>query len=196
MYDTYQAVSDTAKHMSNTILGEIRKIIQEEIAASVKPMFTASSERLIEQVILKLSLDPQLDAKALFKKTEERLRAFPDIVLRMQTEDFYYPQGRSQSVMLSGIRHGRMKESEVQETIEKLAIQRRARDAAEVDAIKKAWKQVENDVSAGYVWDYYFEGKSRKEIAEATNYDTTTVWRKMQSIVKRLAVILYGAEAV
>lgn len=193
--NVHQAILDTSKHMSNAILGKIRKIIQEELKSAVMPMLRDSNERIIEQTVVRMIADPKVEPKALLRETEDRLRAFPDLVMRQKSPEFYYPSGHSQSVVL-GLRHGRLPESEVEETIERVAAERRARDNAEVDAISRAWEQVKNDDGAEYVRRYYFEGESRDKIAETAHCDATTIWRRTQPVVKRIAVILYGSAAV
>lgn len=190
-----KAVRDTAKSASEAVAGKIRAIVREELDKVIAPTVKASNERIVEQAILRMIAEPRVEANMVFKACEDRLRAFPDLVLRLKTHDFYYPSGHSRSVSLN-LRHGRLPQSEAEEVIDRVAAERRARDEEEVATIKRAWAQVMDDDGAEYVRRYYFEGESREHIAEAEHCDATTIWRKSRPIVKRIAIILYGTAAI
>lgn len=71
-----------------------------------------------------------------------------------------------------------------------------AADEHEIETMKKALKQIENDTYYLAVKGKYLDGLSDDEIAQAISCDPSTVRRNRGRLVRILAVWLYGAEAV
>jgi len=71
-----------------------------------------------------------------------------------------------------------------------------AADETEIETIKKALKNIEDDNYYLAVKGKYIDGLSDDEIAKAVSCDPSTVRRNRGRLVRILAVWLYGAEAV
>ena len=69
-------------------------------------------------------------------------------------------------------------------------------DEHEIETMKKALKQIENDTYYLAVKGKYLDGLSDDEIARAISCDPSTVRRNRGRLVRVLAVWLYSAEAV
>lgn len=66
----------------------------------------------------------------------------------------------------------------------------------ELEALEKAMKSIEADPYYLAVEGKYIERLSDNEIAEKIPCDPATVWRNRKRLVQRVAVRLYGVEAV
>ena len=71
-----------------------------------------------------------------------------------------------------------------------------AADETEIDTLKKALEQIEDDIYYPAVKGRYFEGFSDEKIAGQIHCDERTVRRHRGRLVRVVAVWLYGAEAV
>ena len=71
-----------------------------------------------------------------------------------------------------------------------------AADETEIETLKKALAQIEDDPYYPDVKGRYFEGLSDEEIAKQIPCDERTVRRHRNRLVRVVAVWLYGAEAV
>lgn len=74
-----------------------------------------------------------------------------------------------------------------------------ARDQAEVDKMDKALARLERsegNARVNFLKQVYFEGCSLDDIAELEGCSLSTIQRRRSSLVRVLALILYGAEAL
>ena len=70
------------------------------------------------------------------------------------------------------------------------------RDSAEVKEIEKALQQLKDDPDYKIIRLTFFEHRKQEEIAAEMYCDKSTVWRKLGVLLDKLAIILYGADAL
>lgn len=141
--------------------------------------------------------------KDAFKATERRLYAIPDLREKLKDDEeeledtrLYGLKERSHSItrfFKSGVRLA------PEEILEAVVIDLEANIAAtrhELEALEKAMKSIEADPYYLAVAGKYIERLTDNEIAEKIPCDPSTVWRNRKRLVQRVAVRLYGVEAV
>jgi len=62
--------------------------------------------------------------------------------------------------------------------------------------VDRALDAIANEEYKDIIKLYYFESKPQEEIAKLLHCVETTVWRQRKRLVDKLAIILYGADAV
>lgn len=67
---------------------------------------------------------------------------------------------------------------------------------AVIDIIDGAMDMIADDRYINIVRYAYFDNKTISEIAQITNMEERTIYRQKKRLVKRLAIILYGDEAL
>lgn len=65
-----------------------------------------------------------------------------------------------------------------------------------IEAVNKAVELIGDDPYIDLIDMYYFKGLKIEEIAAKTNLDERTIYRHKKRLVRRLAVIFYGDEAL
>ena len=65
-----------------------------------------------------------------------------------------------------------------------------------IDVIDNAVGMIADDRYTDIIRYAYFDGKTISEIASITNMEERTIYRQKKRLVKRLAIILYGDEAL
>ena len=65
-----------------------------------------------------------------------------------------------------------------------------------INVINEAVNMISDDKYIDIIRYFYFENKTIEEIAELTNLDERTIYRHKKRLVKRIAIILYGDEAL
>jgi DNA-directed RNA polymerase specialized sigma24 family protein len=166
---------------------DIEKIIQRAVEEGIKAGYK-QAERA------------PLDA---YRTTERRLYALPTLIKKVQDAreklqelEQYGLHERSRDIIRFR-RSGQRRSNE--EILEALIMDIKASIAAdetEIETLKKALKQIENDTYYLAVKGKYLDGLSDDEIAQAISCDPSTVRRNRGRLVRVLAVWLYGAEAV
>lgn len=139
-------------------------------------------------------------AKDAFKATERRLCAIPDLREKLKDDEGELEKARkgglkerSYSVPRSGVR------LTPEEIMEAVIIDLEAAIAAtshELEALDKALASIQDDPYYLAVDGKYIQRMTDEEIAEKISCDPTTVWRNRKRLVQRVAVRLYGADAV
>lgn len=81
------------------------------------------------------------------------------------------------------------------EYLERLKIEI-AKNTSEISQMERALRRLANDPYYVTVTGKYFEQMTDAVIADQIHCDTTTVWRNRNRLLYRLAILLYGAEAV
>ena len=71
-----------------------------------------------------------------------------------------------------------------------------ASDKYEIDALQGALRTVNEDEYYPVIPGRYFNNLPDDAVADELHCDTSTVWRNRKRLVQRMAVWLYGAEAV
>lgn len=160
------------------------------------------------EAIIKLAVEAgrisaERSARDAFKATERRLYALP--VLRKKLEDDrdrltelrqHGPRGRSKSITRFSKSSVRLSPEEIFEAVVMDMEATIASDEYEVENMDKALAQISNDDYYLTVTGRYIDDLPDEKIAELIPCDTTTVWRNRKRLVQRLAVWLYGAEAI
>jgi DNA-directed RNA polymerase specialized sigma24 family protein len=138
-----------------------------------------------------------------YKATERRLYALPVLVrkvedaqLRLKELEQTGAPGRSKDVIRFARSGVRVSPEEILETLTADIKASIAADEYEIETVKKALRNIENDAYYAAVSGRYFEGISDEEIAKQIPCDERTVRRHRGRLVRVVAVWLYGAEAV
>lgn len=139
-------------------------------------------------------------AKDAFKATERRLCAIPDLREKLKDDEEELEKARrnglkerSYSVPRFGVK------LPPEEIMEAVIIDLEAAIAAtshELEAMDKALTSIRDDPYYLAVDGKYIQRMIDEEIAEKIHCDPTTVWRNRKRLVQRVAVRLYGVEAV
>ena len=141
--------------------------------------------------------------KDAFKATERRLYALPD--LREKLEDdrellaeirAYGPRQRSKSITRFTKTGVRLTPEEIFEAVVTDTEAEIAADEHEIEAIERALAAISDDPYYLAVTGKYIDHMTDEEIAGEIHCDATTVWRNRKRLVQRLAVRLYGADAL
>lgn len=145
------------------------------------------------------------EAKNLYKQTEIRLYAYPELKRNIQkyNDDIADLRqegggGRSKDIVFFSSHGGgtRLSADEIMEARIMIVQKKIFRDQTEIDEIDYALQSIAADEYYSAVEMKYFEEKSDDEIGEAMNCDASTVRRNKSRLIRRLAVKLYGALAV
>lgn len=160
-------------------------------------------EKIIQRAVHAERLSAERMAKDAYKATECRLYALRDLRERVRDnkerlEEIrqYGPRNRSKDItrfMKTGVRLSPEEIVEAVITDMEAAI---AADEFEIETVERALSVIADDTYYLAVTGKYIEGLTDEEIAEKIPCDPTTVWRNRKRLVKRLAVRLYGVEAV
>ncbi len=134
------------------------------------------------------------DTREVYRATERRLYAYPDIKDRLD-DNLYGEKMRSHDIT-KFIRGGRVTEGEKEAALDLAAEAARMRDEAEAQEIEDALAVVQNDAYYDTVSMRYFDNAPDSEIAEVCGCEERTVRRNRSRLVRRLAVRLYGADAL
>jgi DNA-directed RNA polymerase specialized sigma24 family protein len=134
------------------------------------------------------------DSKDLYRVVERRLYAYPDIKDRI-ADDLYSAKMHSHDITRF-IRGGRIPESEKEAALDMAALAARARDEAEAKEIEAALSAIQNDAYYEAVCMRYFDNAPDSDIAEYCACDERTVRRNRSRLVRKIAVRLYGADAL
>lgn len=138
-----------------------------------------------------------------YRATERRLYALPTLVKKVQDakeklrdlEDHGLHQ-RSKDVVRFRRSGQRLSDCDIEEAIKLDLSSDIAKNEHEIETVKKALRNIEDDTYYVAVSGRYFEGISDEEIAKQIPCDERTVRRHRGRLVRVVAVWLYGAEAV
>lgn len=160
-------------------------------------------ENIIKLAVEAGRVSAERSSKDAYKATERRLYALP--VLRRKLADDkerleeirqYGPRERSKSItrfIKSGVR---LSPEEIFEAVVMDMEATIAADQYEIDAMEKALDVIKDDDYYLTVTGRYLEDLPDEQVAELIPCDTSTVWRNRKRLVQRIAVWLYGADAV
>lgn len=166
---------------------DIEKIIQKAVKAGIE-----AGRKEAERA--------PIDA---YRATERRLYALPVLVKKVQDDREKLQElldhglhERSRDVVRFHRSSQRLSYDEILNALTMDIEASIAADETEIETIKKALRQIEDDAYYLAVKGKYLDGLSDDEIAKAVSCDTSTVRRNRGRLVRVLAVWLYGAEAV
>jgi DNA-directed RNA polymerase specialized sigma24 family protein len=168
-----------------------------------KPDIEAIIKRAVEAGLAAGRKQAEQTARDAYRATERRLYALPTLEKKVQDareklreleEHGLHEKSRD---VIRFHRSGRRISYE--DILDALMLDIRASIAAdetEIDTLKKALEQIEDDTYYPAVKGRYFEGFSDEKIAGQIHCDERTVRRHRGRLVRVVAVWLYGAEAV
>lgn len=172
----------------------IQKLIEEAVKKAVSATVLFGMEKA------------KADGKEAFKKTEQRLYAYPE--LKKNIEKYYADiddvqlEGatrKSKDLVFfsaAGMGGTRLSAEEIMEGRIVVLQKKIYRDQSEIDEIDFALSAISGDEYYQAVALKYFDGKTDEMIAEEINCDQSTVRRNKNRLVRKLAIKLYGAQAL
>ncbi len=138
-----------------------------------------------------------------YKSTENRLRAFPDLRDKVINDKEYLqellehgPRGHSNDIrrfQRSGVR---LSEEELVYALSKDIEASIAKSEYEIKAIEDALAPLTNDSYFRVIEGKYFEQLDDEFIAEELHCDPSTIRKNRGRLVRRVAVRLYGVDAL
>ena len=166
------------------------------------------SKKLIHDTVMVTlaALNNQPKPQDCYKATESRLYAYS--TLRANIEQYQldirdlkaeHITEKSKDITCWGGASSRLTPEEKQQARIMAVEVKLARDQAEVDKMDKALARLERsegNARVNFLKQVYFEGFSLDEIAELEGCSLSTIQRRRSSLVRVLALILYGAEAL
>jgi len=160
-------------------------------------------ENIIQRAVQAGRTSAERTAKDAYKATECRLYALRDLREKVRADKErleeirqYGPRSRSKGIvrfMKNGIR---LSPEEICKAVISDMEATIAADEFEIESVEQALKVISSDTYYLSVAGKYIDDLDDEEIAKRIGCDPTTVWRNRKRLVKRLAVRLYGAEAV
>ena len=108
----------------------------------------------------------------------------------------YGPRQRSKSITRFTKTGVRLTPEEIFEAVVTDTEAEIAADEHEIEAIERALAAISDDPYYLAVTGKYIDHMTDEEIAGEIHCDATTVWRNRKRLVQRLAVRLYGADAL
>lgn len=140
-----------------------------------------------------------------YKMTERRLYAYSTLKLNIvnymkDLEDIKhesFERSKDFVTFLSNSGSKMQTDIETLRAAKTLEIKRKMHiDQSEIKEVDRALETIANEEYKDIIGLYYFENKSQEEIAQELHCVETTVWRQRKRLVDKLAIILYGADAV
>ena len=142
-------------------------------------------------------------AKDTFRATERRLYALPVLERKVISDKemldeilTHGPHGRSKSIVRFQRSGYRVSPEEMIEAIVNDLKATIATDEHEIETVRRALCDIEDDAYYKAITGKYIESKSDEAVADEIPCDPSTVWRHRKRLVQRLAVLLYGAVAI
>ena len=171
----------------------IQKLIEEAVKKAVSATVLFGKEKTTA------------DGKEAFKKTEQRLYAYPE--LKKNIEKYYADiedvqlEGATRKskdlVFFSpGMGGTRLSAEEIMEGRIAVLQKKIYRDQSEIDEIDFALSAINGDEYYQAVALKYFDGKTDEFISETVHCDPSTVRRNKNRLVRKMAIKLYGAQAL
>lgn len=151
----------------------------------------------------------QLDVIDYEDHIKSRLKAYPDIIERIEdlkkdyndlNREYLVSNGessKSKDIAMMNSKGGiRLSQEEIFEA-RKFAIEKKILiDQQEIDEINRALKKIKDDEYYMIIEYKYFEHMTDENIAELMGVDTTTVWRNVGKLARKMIYYLYGAKAL
>lgn len=170
----------------------IQKLIEQAVSKAVKETVLLGAEQAKTEI------------KNVFKQTEIRLYAYPE--LRKNIDKYTLDirdlrretPGRSKDIVFYSTHGGgtRLSAEEVQEGRIMVLQKKIYRDQSEIEEIDFALEAIKDDEYYQVIEMRYFKGMKDDEIAESISCDPSTVRRNKNRLIRKVAVKLYGAQAV
>lgn len=159
-------------------------------------------EIVIHKAIIAGRLAAERMPKDPYKATEARLSALPDIRAKLdddrgEREGMETDAKNGKWNVMRFLKSGsRLTPEEVRKALLMDLSAAIAADEHEIEVMEGALAVISDDPYYETVTGRYFDSMTDEAIAERISCDSSTVWRNRKRLVQRLAVRLYGAEAV
>ncbi len=160
-------------------------------------------EDIIKKAVEAGRMSAERTARDAYKATEKRLYALPilrkkavDDRERLQELKAYGPREKSKSIVRFQRSGTRLTPDEIMEMLVLDIEATIAADMYEIETVEKALADISGDPYYFTVTGRYEEDLTDEQVAEQIPCDTTTVWRNRKRLVQRVAIRLYGADAV
>ena len=147
--------------------------------------------RTVRETIEAYRTTSSRSAKDAFKATERRLYALPDLRGKLEDDRELLAEIREHGLRQRSKSITRFTKSGITDTEAEIAA-----DEHEIETIERALTTISDDPYYLVVTGKYIERMTDEKIAGEISCDTTTVWRNRKRLVQRLAVRLYGADAL
>lgn len=172
-------------------------------AINIEAVIKKAVERAVEAGMHAGKVQGAKTAVESYRETEKRLYAYPTLLEknrddREQLEELERGnvQQRSKSIVRFSGSGMRLSEDEMLEALIVDLRTKIARDAYEIELIRKALESIADDGYYLAVTGKYIDNMSDEEIAEVVVCDASTVRRNRGRLVRCLAVRLYGSMAI
>ena len=147
---------------------------------------------IIMQAVEAGRISAERTAKDAFKATERRLYGLPTLKIKLEDD-----LERVSKSITRFIKNGnRLSPDEIWEAVLMDMEATIAADRYEIETLERALATVRDDPYYRALSGKYLDDVDDRDIAEDLECDTSTVWRHRKRLVQRVAVWLYGAEAL
>lgn len=159
-------------------------------------------EKAVQRGILLGKRQAEQRPKDIYKATETRLYALPDLESKVARdkqylEEFSYSPKRHSTDIVRFQRSGsRLSIDDIEKAIKQDRQAQIAADEFEIRTIKEALASLEKDSYYRVIPGRYFEDKSDDEMAKELHCEDRTIRRNRGRLVHRIAIKLYGASAL
>jgi len=170
----------------STISPEVQKIINISIETAVKKAVIAIKDA---------NEEVEKNKRNYFKETEKLLYAYPTLKKRLE-QGVLYPGNKSKDVVRVVADGGRKPLEEVYEEICESRERSFERTKARVAEVEHALDQVKDDEMYDIIELHYFQQIEWEDVAQEVNASIPTVYRHRKRIVKKIAVLLFGVDAL
>ncbi len=187
---------------------DVDAIIRKTVDAAIKADRKSFNVQMYIQKAVKEGIEAgrsQAEKKAqnAYKATERKLYAYPDLKAKIQADQEYLQDLQEYGLIRHSADIVRFQKSGVrlsdEDLLEGLIQDIKARIAVneyEIKSIDDSLDPLTNDQYFRIISGKYFEQLSDDELAEELNCDPSTIRRNRNRLVKRVAIRLFGAEAV
>lgn len=170
---------------------ETKKLLKEE----VKKAYEAGRQSILSE------------DKNYFKKTENKLKAYPDLKSNIERYEKDIEDLKKESAITIGSRrakdivfipNGGVKRDEdelLQARIDAINKKKKI-DQDKIDEIDYGLEAIKTDPDYMMIEYKYFKKWTDERIVEEMNRDKTTIWRNVKKLISSMSIRLYGGEVV
>lgn len=158
-------------------------------------------EKAVQRGILLGKRQAELRPKDIYKATESRLYALPDLEAKVERdkqyiEEFSYSPKRHSTDIVRFQRSGsRLSDEDIEKAIKQDRLAQIAADEFEIKTIKEALAPLTKDSYYRVIPGRYFEDMTDEELAKELHCEDRTIRRNRGRLVHRIAIRLYGSSA-
>lgn len=176
----------------NPVISDIIRIASE-----------AGAKAALDTIERRTASFQSMTANEAYKSTERRLRALFDLQEKVEHDkerlaeyEAGIVRGRSKDIVRFSKSGSRVSPEEKLDALKQDLAARIAADEYEIEQVETALKVIESDQYYMTVYNRYVLQESDDDIAAQIHCDASTVRRRRGILVRRLAVRLYGVDAI